>query len=180
MHNFIHAFVTFALHVGFDISHRALRVASALWMQDGFVCWFNVVSLPFWMPDSRHILVQSTMVVSDNAMSPDTRDLPSISHYDAQRQYDIIMLNARTARLGGESVAFLTSFECDEIDQFLRTAMDDSNANVNNGRQAWWPKAFQAVYHALIRCLRLRYAGEPYDIMVILTSILHYCERFNT
>ena len=96
--------------------------------------------------------------------------VPSISGLSLSEQRRAILMNARASCMSG----LISDFEYTTLENCLHEIIADNDFYVSRkGSDVFWHKAFDAGYHALVRCARLRYAGEQYDLSMTRTTIAY-------
>ena len=140
----------------------------------GSRCADALASVRFVFFDTLHrTMVRHPKNVPADIVVPVTDYVAPIWHLDVGQQKSIILRNAQVSRFGGEAVELISQHEHDELSKFLDQALLDSDRAAIEGSGPTWHSMYHCAYHGLIRCLRLRAAGQEYDFMQTLCQIQH-------
>ncbi len=131
-------------------------------------------------PDPSRIYVQvmATDVACPTDISvPLNFPVPAIDHLTIEQQKAVILRNAKVAMMGPPEIHGITEHEYECLSEYLDTVLLDSDRAVSRGQSPFWHIAFKTAFHALVRALRLRVAGQSYDLNVTLFQIHNHFDK---
>ena len=103
--------------------------------------------------------------------------VPAIDHLNISEQKAVILRNAKLAMMGAPEIHIITEHEYECLSEYLDTVLLDNDRAVSRGQSPFWHLAFKVAFHAFVRALRLRVAGQSYGLNMILCQIRHHFDK---